>query len=165
MRDLLRELPLFFLTHGRSPTDEEFIEIVASSYATPVDLKITKERMKKIDEFIHSYADLLMTVARQHHKSFEEVLRLIVMRSSVINRPDRITGESVILIGEEVFESRKQFSQEQIHRILRHFLETQSLLPTQVKVEFENVARRYEGNEEELLLKLIEYAREYKHTL
>ena len=93
MRDILRELPQMILTRGDIISPDEFTEIIRSSYAKKADLRLTAMRRHQIDRFQKSYLKLMDLMARALKKERAQVLIDVTMRSSVINKYDRVTGD------------------------------------------------------------------------
>ena len=105
MRDLLRELPKHYLKNTFQPLNAEiFQSLMRSSYAKRHDLVLTSERTKRMNQFQKSYLGLIAKAA-QSRTPFDKkvILELtsstlceLVMRSSVINQADRVTGDGII---------------------------------------------------------------------
>jgi hypothetical protein len=51
MRDILREYPQLYLTRKTSLGSSDFVNILSSSYAQKIDLKLTSIRLKHIKNF------------------------------------------------------------------------------------------------------------------
>jgi hypothetical protein len=96
MRDLLRELPKEFLAKWNFLSQEELIEIMKSSYALPKDIKPKSSWAVKARELQKSYHKLVESIAAVNGLKREKLLLEMVMRSSVINRYDQITGNGVL---------------------------------------------------------------------
>ncbi len=124
MRDLLRELPRQYLQQASEVKPIEaaaFVELMKSSYSKKKDLKLTKERMHRIGEFQRDYLALVARAAKNKEKTSNEknvsaTLSAILMRTSVINQADRITGNGVILLTDLWLE---EFSLNQKSRCVR----------------------------------------------
>jgi uncharacterized protein YdiU (UPF0061 family) len=129
MRDLLRELPQLYLSRGEKIKKSEFIEIAKSSYSAPEDLALTPYKSCKIEEFQKSYWNLVNSVAKRHSSGVEKVLLEISMRSSVVNKFDRVTGDSITTIVNKILGHRPKLSPVEIQKILRDFSEYQNMDP------------------------------------
>lgn len=135
MRDALRELPRHYLRNGEEQIDPSlFISIIRSSYAKKKDLKLTAYRLAQIKAFHHNYLRLIHAVARfQYGSNAQKVLVGIAMRSSVINRHDRITGDGIIHATETLLKYRKKVSLPELQALIEHFIQHQILLPASKK--------------------------------
>ena len=131
MRDILRELPQVMLSRGVDSLlkEEEFLDIIKSSYATKADLKRSLRRDMKIRSFQKNYLKLLSKVAAKTKLPVEKVLLDVSMRSSVINKYDRVTGDSITTIVQKVMNKRPKLTAEEISEILREFTDYQNLNP------------------------------------
>lgn len=129
MRDLLRELPQLYLSRGTEITKDEFIEIAKSSYAVAEDLELTNYKTRKIHEFQRDYWKLIKSVAKRHSASVEKILLEVSMRSSVVNKYDRVTGDSITTIVNKILGHRPRLSPVEIQKILRDFSEYQNMDP------------------------------------
>ena len=129
MRDVLRELPQRYLQKPKPISKEDFIEIMRSSYATKKDLKLNTYRHKRIAEFQTFYWDLIKVCAEKRDASPSQILQKIIIRSSIINRYDRVTGDSVTHVVNEIMAKRKKLKPKDIYRILKNFSEYQDLNP------------------------------------
>lgn len=133
MRDILRELPQIYLARGEAISQNEFIEIAKSNYATPADLEINSYRERMISKFQNTYLELLDCIETKYSISTADLLLKITMRSSVINKYDRVTGDSITKIVEQVLKRRPKFSPEELQEVLKDFTEYQMLDPDHKK--------------------------------
>jgi hypothetical protein len=129
MRDILRELPQLILVRGEGLTNDEFIDIIKSSYATPRDLKINSHRKKMINDFQKSYQGMCERIAEYEKLSIQKVLLEITMRSSVINKYDRVTGDSVATIVDRILTHRPKLKSDQLYTLLKEFCDYQNFDP------------------------------------
>jgi uncharacterized protein YdiU (UPF0061 family) len=135
MRDVLRELPQLYLLRNEPIGHDEFMEIMKSNYAGKKDVELTPQRKKKINEFQNSYIELLKTCSDVLGKSLDSLLLTVTMRSSVINKYDRVTGDSITHITNKVMAARPKLSSEEIYEILEGFSDYQNLNPDKKKVQ------------------------------
>ena len=133
MRDILRELPQIYLARGEAISQNEFIEIAKSNYATPADLEINSYRERMISKFQNTYLELLDCIETKYSISTTDLLLKITMRSSVINKYDRVTGDSITKIVEQVLKRKPKFSPEELQEVLKDFTEYQMLDPDHKK--------------------------------
>jgi hypothetical protein len=129
MRDILRELPQLYLSRGESLKRKEFLEILKSTYATKEDLTLTSYRKKKIDSFQDLYWQLVKTAASLQKITQNKVLLNLTMRSSVINKYDRVTGDSITTITDMMMEKVDKMSPDRLYGLLQNFSEYQNLDP------------------------------------
>jgi len=129
MRDILRELPQIFLSRERPLSPQEFIEISKSSYAKKTDLKINSDRIKKVLGFQKSYIKFINLISQNFNLPKEKILLDVTMRSSVINKYDRVTGDSISIIVEKVCKERKKMSAVDIFKLSQDFVKYQNLNP------------------------------------
>lgn len=131
MRDILRELPQIYLSRGVGGylSEAEFLDIIKSSYATKKDLKRSLRRDLKIRSYQKNYVKLINKVAQKFKLPAEKILLDVSMRSSVINKYDRVTGDSITNIVHKIMNRRPKLTAEETALILREFTEYQNLNP------------------------------------
>jgi uncharacterized protein YdiU (UPF0061 family) len=129
MRDVLRELPQLYLARGKKIEPQEFNQIIRSSYAKKVDIELTAQRLKKIDEFQECYWGLLAKVSALTNKSRDKILLEVTMRSSVINKYDRVTGDSITHMTHKIAKARPKLSPIELVHLSRAFSDYQTLDP------------------------------------
>jgi uncharacterized protein YdiU (UPF0061 family) len=129
MRDILRELPQIYLSRESVISPEEFIEIIKSSYAKRADLKLTDQRRRQINRFQTLYASLLKHIQKDFQLTRNQLLLEITMRSSVINRYERVTGNSITFIVQKVQRLRPKLSADMLFRLASEFASYQTLDP------------------------------------
>jgi Rps23 Pro-64 3,4-dihydroxylase Tpa1-like proline 4-hydroxylase len=142
MRDILRELPQIYLSRAEILSPSEFIEVSKSSYAKKSDLKITPIRKKQIQKFQTQYMNLIEAVVETLAQSRSQFLLEITMRSSVINKYDRVTGDSISYIVEKVQKLRPKLKAEELFHLAQHFSAYQTLDPDQKKKTVEPLTRQ-----------------------
>lgn len=133
MRDILREYPQIILSRGETITRDEFINIAKSSYATKGDLEINQYRASKIDSFQENYLRIVETVAKKSKKSKEDILLEILMRSSIINKFERVTGDSIARIVDTVMKKVKKFDPQIMFGVMKEFRENQTFDPDNIE--------------------------------
>lgn len=161
MRDILRELPQIYLSRGINGTvsEPEFIDVIKSSYATKADLKRSLRRSLKIRSFQKNYVKLINLVSKKLKIAPEKVLLDVSMRSSVINKYDRVTGDSITTIVEKIMMKRPKLTPEEISLILKEFTEYQNLNPDK-----ERKPSNFESEKEQsrILKGMLQIVREYR---
>ena len=133
IRNLLRLLPAYLLAQAIHRVDEEsaympadiFCGVMAASYARKKDLELSPTRVEHIKNLQRSYLTLITAVG----KPFEEVLKTIQERSTVINHRHRITGDAMVLIVEEVMAVKGKMNVNGLQDALEAFIESQVLVP------------------------------------
>lgn len=160
MRDILRELPQIYLSRGENLKDEEFIDIIKSNYATPEDLELTAYRKKNISTFQKYYWELLDLVSAERKKEVEDCLLDISMRSSVINKYDRVTGDSITTIVDKLLSVQKKIGPDKIFEILKEFVVYQNLDPITEKKE-----KHIKEKQSKLMKSLVRIVCDYREGL
>lgn len=141
MRDILREFPQIYLTRQSILSPLDFTEIIKSSYAKKTDLKLTEIRVKQINRFQHAYLALVSAIERESNQTKSQLLLELTMRSSVINKYDRVTGDSITYIIQRVQKLRPKLGPVELFQLVEHFSTYQNLDPDQKKVSGEILAR------------------------
>lgn len=98
MRRLLREYPQVMLLRDEKLSPEDFVTMGKAESAHEENVDLNSYKKKKIDEFQDEYMGLVEKCAKLFQTSEVEVLQRMGMRSSVINKADRITGDAVTFI-------------------------------------------------------------------
>lgn len=129
VRDILRELPQLLLTRGEFLSRDEFLEIIQSDYITPEDQGPNSYRDGMIRSFQQAYRDIIEAVCCHRKKDLNKVLLDVSMRSSVINKYDRVTGDSITTIVDQVLKARPRPDPEEIYRLMKEFVRYQNLDP------------------------------------
>lgn len=129
VRDIMRELPRYYLTENHIMDAQDFIEILKSDYATEDDVILTKNRRSRILQFQKAYWNLIQRAAGVSGKSVNKILKEVTARSALINRYDRVTGDSIIHVARQIMNSQKYMKYEELHQILDKFIEQQILWP------------------------------------
>lgn len=144
MRDILRELPQLYLSRETILSPEEFIEIIKSSYAKRTDLKLTPLKLKQIHRFQYLYSSLVNAVAKGQSTAKGHLLLELTMRASVINKYDRVTGDSITHIVGKVQKQRPRLNAEELYNLAQHFTSYQNLDPDQ-KVAAPEISSRHKN--------------------
>jgi hypothetical protein len=142
MRDILRELPQIYLTRGAELNPQEFMEVIKSSYAKKPDLRLTFLRVKQIKRFQSLYMSLVRSLEKHANMTRPQFLLELTMRSSIINRYDRVTGDSITFIVQKVQRMRPKLTAEELYILAEEFSTYQNLDPDQ-KTESSEVPERH----------------------
>ncbi len=141
MRDIMREFPQIYLSRQAALSPQDFTEIIKSSYAKKQDLKLTDIRKKQINRFQTSYMALVYAIEKETVTPRTQVLLELTMRSSVINKYDRVTGDSITYIVQKVQKLRPRLGAEELYQLACEFSTYQNLNPDQKKITTEIPAR------------------------
>jgi len=133
MRDILRELPQLLLARGENIKSHEFIEIIKSNYAQADDLKISTYRNKKIIDFQNLYQAIVKKASKYTGQNYDHMLLQVSMRSSVINKYDRVTGDSISVISAKIMKDIKKLKSDHLYQIVKNFSHYQNLNPDSEK--------------------------------
>ncbi|MGB0454790.1 MAG: protein adenylyltransferase SelO family protein [Bacteriovoracaceae bacterium] len=131
MRDILRELPQLYLSREEMISHVEFIEILRSSYATDKDVELTSYRKNKIKQFQADYMKLMKNYTKFKGENLSAVLMEVSLRSAVINKYDRITGDSITKIVETLSQghAKKKLNPLTVYSFLKELVVYQNLNP------------------------------------
>jgi len=129
IRDIMRELPRYYLKENEYMSPQEFVDILKSDYATDDDLLLSKNRKTRVRQFQQAYWKLVHRAATVSGKSVSKILKEIADRSALINRYDRVTGDSIIHVARQIMNSRKHMKSDELHQIVNKFIEQQILCP------------------------------------
>jgi hypothetical protein len=129
IRSLLRELPAFYLNEyhahfGALIDPQRFCQLMAASYASRRDLKLTPTRIARAMNFQKCYQRLIAAAG-----PYQKVLRQVVERSAVINHEHRITGNAIIQVVDQLIGMKGELSQADIQSAMDRFVESQVLVP------------------------------------
>lgn len=119
MRHALTLLP--DLIQKKEVQTEEFFKQILSGFAKKKDLKIRKKHQKNIELLIESYrglCHLAMTI-----KPNTQELKKLKNRSEKLNSPQRITGNALIEIVDEIITERKKgLTLDQVQKVIDRFV-------------------------------------------
>ena len=160
MRDILREIPQIYLSREGDLTPDEFIDIIKSTYAKKGDIVLTNYRKKKIRDFQRFYKETVAYVAKSQNQEFKKQLLEVLMRSSIINKYDRVTGDSITIVTEKIMKHRPKLSPDKIYKIFSHFIRYQHFDPDNLE---EKKGRRKPLSK--LMRGMISIVRDYREGL
>jgi hypothetical protein len=109
MRNILKELPEFYLNNGfdqQSMKDREFYKKILSGFAKQRDTQMRAKHAQRIQSFQRLYKQLISAAAGSQKPSV--ILRGLCERAAVLNREDRITGNALIQIVFEIINQVKR---------------------------------------------------------
>jgi len=130
VRDLQRELPQRYLVQASPVPASEFLEIAASSYASPHDCKLTPHRARMASQFQRAWLALVVEAVRLTRSTAGQVLAGVAERASRINRYDRITGDSIEYATSQLVRNRRKITSAHMYGVIERFVHHQILNPT-----------------------------------
>ncbi len=166
MRDILRELPVYLFEQDAPMTPEEFMETMASSYASKRDRTATQAKTRKIREFQKRYRQLVQLTAKYFNKTERTLLLELGMRASIINQYDRVTGNSILEVTGKVLRERKKLSFDEMHKVHQDFIQYQKLQPDPKKKNTRTNQNSVEHRRsQQVMNKIIGLVREHRESL
>lgn len=131
LRDILRELPKYYLAGNNPMPPEEFIGILRSEYGMDEDMALTPTRKAKIKRFQELYCGLVGRASHHSHRPVNKLMADIRDRVALINRYDRVTGDAILYVADKMMKAAEKLHMNSalIHDIFREFVEQQILDP------------------------------------
>jgi len=129
MRDCMREMPGVLLDGEGRLSSSAFIEMIRSRYACDADVRLTPYLGRGVHRFQKNYKQLLEAIAVVSDRSLAELLLTVRDRSALINRIDRITGDAIIHVAEQLIEASRSLSHKKTLIMFNNFVDTQILSP------------------------------------
>ncbi|MBX7230892.1 MAG: hypothetical protein K1X29_02300 [Bdellovibrionales bacterium] len=132
MRTVLRQLPQHFLMQNGDITklmkDDMFFSLMLTDFATGKDRKMTRRWQQKIRRFQSLYGKLLSYLMPKNREGWGVFFQAINERAQNINRVDRMTGNALIYVVDELLKARsKGFSDQIIQNIMTAIIEDQAV--------------------------------------
>ncbi|CBW27227.1 conserved hypothetical protein [Halobacteriovorax marinus SJ] len=161
MRDILREFPQLLLARGgKHLSYEDFLQVIKSSYATEEDLQMTTHRRKMITSFQKTYELLCIKLAANKELTLNQMLLELTMRSSVINKYDRVTGDSISTIVDRVLAKKPKIKPTQLFDLVEEFCIYQNFDPNNLIGE-----NREKRVQTKFVKNMLQIVREYREGL
>lgn len=136
MRRLLRLLPerlqRMSLTAGGILAKEEGSQLLQkiTAQACQTDPLAQQEKYRRcLTEFALHYATLLEKVSKGLGLRPERFLSELFVRSALINREERVTGDAVCILAEQLLKQRLRLSSKQFHKLVEEIIRAQVLNP------------------------------------
>jgi len=129
MRDILRELPLWFQSGGDWMAAEHFVDVLRSDYADEKDVIISSYRRRQVRAFQQLYWQIVEKVALLTARSEDDLIDEMVQRSAVINRYERVTGDALIYVAKQLIKMDGSVSKAELHQMFTEFVKQQVLIP------------------------------------
>ena len=129
IRSLLRQLPEYYVEasrcqYGATMPPALFCRIMAASYASRRDLRMTPTRAARAVHFQRCYQRLLARAG-----PYDVVLRTLRARSHVINHEHRMTGDAIIHVVQALMDARGTLPADDLQAVMARFVESQILVP------------------------------------
>jgi len=166
MRDILRELPAHLFEKEALMPPEEFMDTIASSYASKQDRILHEAKTRKIQEFQKRYLALVQQTAKAFKKTQRKILLELGMRASIINQYDRITGNSILEVTDNVLKERKRLSFDGMQTVFHDFIHYQKMHPDpNKKNEMKPLNSIEKQRSQQVMDKIIGLVREHRESL
>jgi len=133
MRDILRELPVWFQSGGDWMSAEHFIDVMRSDYADEGDVRVTPYRRRQAQGFQKRYWQIVEQISLLTGESEDEMIAAMANRTAVINRYERVTGDALIYVAKQLIKLDKSVSKAVLHQMFDGFVEQQVLIPEVVE--------------------------------
>ena len=124
------------------------------------DIILNQKRREQIAIFQKNYMSLIKKASELENTSITKILLKVTMRSSVINKYDRITGDSITVIADKLMKAKPKLKSTEIFHILISFIAYQDLNPDKPKSE-----KDLSQKEEKLLLALLTIVQDYREGI
>lgn len=95
MRDFLREMPKLLILDSKNIDIIKIHSLMLSNYANKKDSILTTYKRKKLNDLIRSYKELVIKSAKSNQMDISNFLSELNVKSSFINKYEKITGDSI----------------------------------------------------------------------
>jgi len=129
IRNIMRELPKLYAKGVEIVEEKEFADIMIADHASRSDSKLSESRKIRIQEFQKAYWKIVSRASSLSGQKTGFLLKRMANRSAIINRYERITGDSVLRIAGKIIRAWKNMDSEELHVMLNEFVEEQILRP------------------------------------
>jgi hypothetical protein len=129
MRSIMAKMPSYILENGATAMPaREFFDLILSSQALRRDRRFNGQHKKRIQLWQRKYLRLIKKVTTPHN--IEKLLKGLKTRSEKVNREDRMTGNGLINVVDELLKFRKKGAgPAQIQALIDEFIDHQTLNP------------------------------------
>jgi uncharacterized protein YdiU (UPF0061 family) len=165
VRDILRELPVLYLSGTDTLPPKQFIDMLRSDYASPADLRLSRSRREKIARFQRVYRNLVQRAARLTDRTTGDLLREIRDRSALINRYSRVTGDAIIFVGQRLVREWETISTEELHLMFQDFVEGQILRPESLSAAAASGQHAKSRKTRRLLHAMLDTVKKYRESV
>lgn len=164
MRKLLRLLPEQLLQQKAPWKGSELLAMIAAEEAQE-DPLLEDKRYQKLAELLQKlYAELMKRMIEGRAQSREKELQILFNRAALINREDRVTGDAVCILAEQLARRRKQLSSKQYHKLIEEIVRGQVLNPDFVPNPFLDTRSR-DGSIETFVRHALKVVHSYREGL
>ncbi|NCN27262.1 hypothetical protein GW915_06765 [bacterium] len=123
MKDFLREFPQHYMRTDKYYTAKGFTETCGSNYAIPEDFDLSSTQIQKLNDLQKEYVSLLKRASKLLGTTFKKLILEVTMRSSVVNRYDRITGNGVMCVTDRIMSDKKCHHNRRLFTAIKDFVE------------------------------------------
>lgn len=106
MRALLRQLPAWIARNGTTMSENEFFKMILSTFARTKDMRMKSKHADQIRKFQDLYSKVLKVAAGR--TPLKTALNGICERANKLNHENRITGNALIQIVDEILTQRRR---------------------------------------------------------
>lgn len=166
LRPAFRELPNYIATQGwrAEMIPQAFMKLILSDFARGSDAKLRPQELRMIKKFQKLYRRLLFT-AVQKREDQSRLLKEISERAAVLNREDRMTGNALIQIVDEIIRHRRRGADhEEIQDIIDQLITNAIECPEGPAKSFHQRGPRSISSPD-LLNKILEHLVNHRHDI
>jgi hypothetical protein len=129
LRVALAQMPAYLLKNGLRPMpSQELFRSLISTRANRRDRKFTSSVRRRVELWQSQYISLLKRVSAP--QNIGKLLQNMQKRTEIINREDRLTGNALINVVDELLKFKKRGGEQaQIQALLEDFIDHQTLNP------------------------------------
>lgn len=165
MGNILRFLPEFYAKNSFEATlaPQEFYKTILSSFAKRQDMKMRPKHERQIMRFIELYRELLSAAAGKQKPT--AILAGVQQRAQKLNREDRLTGNGLIQVVDELMQQlRKGLTHEQLQNLIDQLILDHTGMPeVDVSRYFPSAPRRL--SQPDLYNKILNLVHEYREDI
>ncbi len=159
MRDILQELPKYFIEDPKPIGADVFMSCIKSQYSSPMSLRLDGNKRRKIRQFQLQYIDLVNKVIKK--SSPKGTFVSLMMRAWKENSYIPVTGDAIIYITEKILRARNKFTKNELLQIMQNFIKIKSQKGT------ESISKEIKStkNSKIIIEKLLDLVYEYRHSI
>jgi hypothetical protein len=164
MRRLLRELPQ---TVEQNVTPKEATELLKASLAWAAHEDphaVRPAHVRELVQLTRIYRHLMVEAASLARTDLPRLMKVVIMRSAKLNDENRITGDAVCLLAEQLMSQRRHLSSRQFHKLLEMIIREQVLNPDYQPSPFQPQLRS-DARLEPLVRRALKIVRSYREGL
>ncbi len=167
VRDILRELPGYHLHHAQPLADAQVLEIMFSNYAGDDDRRLTRGRCRQARLLQALYLQVVARAQEVLDVSRSRLLGQMVRRAVVVNRYDRITGDSMIYAADEMMQAWQAhtLTSNGVYATCRRFAACQSTRPEQPQPDRQHVLKQSTPAQRRVLNSMLRMVTEYRESV